>query len=112
MMSMATNLERMARSVYPDFRVSDDDTQRVNPATDRLDAYPAVQPACHYPSMPFGINASSTPSPLPSLNHDDMQQTGDLTASGGGWNFDFATVDMEAFLSISPSLAYLPMNPY
>jgi hypothetical protein len=48
--------------------------------------------------MPFGINASSTPSPLPSLNHDDMQQTGDLTASGGGWNLDFATVDMEAFL--------------
>jgi hypothetical protein len=110
MMSMAANLERMARSVYPDFRVPDDETRRVPPATDRLDANPDVQAGCHYPSMPFGLNASSsTPSPLINISPGDMELPPDLTASGGGWNFDFATADMEAFLSFSPSL---PLNPY
>lgn len=126
---LAENLERMARSVYPDFRATPEDTQTggssavgilanngssgANPAQQ-----PLQQPTYPYPSMPFGIDVSSStmsPSAAGSFNpEDNMEQPADLNPADGGWNFDFATADMEAFLSIDPNWAsdyQLPTYP-
>jgi hypothetical protein len=121
---LAANLERMARSVYPDFQAPSE-IQGVNPATDSAAAdnfeanpalqQPPLQPPYPYPSMLFGLDASSsTLSPSSMLNPDEMEQLVDLTTPDSGWNFDFATADMEAFLSIDPNLApyQLPMYPF
>ncbi len=123
---LAANLERMARSVYPDFRPPPE-IQGINPATDSAAAInfeanaalqePPLQPPYPYPSMLFGLDASSsTLSPSSMLKPDEMEQPVDLTTPDSGWNFDFdfATADMEAFLSIDPNSApyQLPMYPF
>lgn len=118
---LADNLERMARSVYPDFRATPGETQGVNPAVgapmDNFGANPPqhpLQPPYPYPSVFFGLDASSsTTSPSATLNPEDMeQQSADLTPADGGWNFDFATADMEAFLSINPNWAPYQLPTY
>lgn len=112
---LMANVERMVRAVIPDFRVDDQPIgasaapQQVNnQATSTTDNHIAGQakgttPSYLYPSMPFGmdgIGSSSTQSPL-TLN---LEEQADLTAADMGWDFDFATMDMEAFLSIDPNL--------
>ncbi len=118
---LADNLERMVRSVYPDFRATPDETtQRAPPvgaipaAGHNFEANPPpqlVQPPYPYPGTLFGLDApmSATMSPsatFTSSEEVEQQQLADLApADGGTWNFDFATADMEAFLSIDPSMA-------
>ncbi|KAL2132057.1 hypothetical protein VTI74DRAFT_4259 [Chaetomium olivicolor] len=116
---LADNLERMARSVYPDFRATSDETQRVNPAVGtrvgNFGANPAqhpLQPPYPSPSMVFGLGPSlSTISPSATLNPEDVEPA-DLTPPDGGWNFDCATADMEAFLSIDPNFAPYQLFTY
>ncbi|KAK4038644.1 hypothetical protein C8A01DRAFT_17311 [Parachaetomium inaequale] len=108
---LANNIERMARSVYPDFRATLEDAERVNCAVgipaDNFETNPAQHP------LLFGLDASSsTMSPSATLNPEDVGQLADLTAADGGWNFDFATADMEAFLSIDPNLAPYQLPTY
>jgi hypothetical protein len=63
--------------------------------------------------MPLDLDAlPSTMSPSTTLNPEDMEQSTDLTPGDGGWNFDFATADMEAFLSIDPNLAPYQLANY
>jgi len=71
------------------------------------------QPAYPDPFMPLDLDAlPSTMSPSTTLNPEDMEQSTDLTPGDGGWNFDFATADMEAFLSIDPNLAPYQLANY
>jgi hypothetical protein len=119
---LADNLERMVRFVYPDFRATSDETQSANPAVGTpAENNPRANPAQHplqptpYPdsSMFFGLGASpSTMSPSALLNFENTEQPADLTAGDGGWNFDFATADMEAFLSIDPNLDSYQLPTY
>lgn len=118
---LSDNLERMVRSVYPDFRATPDETaQRAPPvggipaAGHNFEANPPqqlAQPPYPYPSTLFGLDApmSAMMSPSATFNSSEdleQQQHADLApADGGTWNFDFATADMEAFLSIDPSMA-------
>jgi hypothetical protein len=108
---LANNIERMARSVYPDFRTTPDDAEHLGRAVgtpaDNLAANPAQHP------LLFGLDASSsTMSPSATHNPEDVGQLADLTAVDSGWNFDFATADMEAFLSIDPNLAPYQLPTY
>ena len=67
--------------------------------------------------MLFGLDvASSTTSPAATLHprEDVVDQLADLAPADSEWNFDFATADMEAFLSIDPNEApyyQLPTHP-
>lgn len=114
---LADNLERIARFVYPDFRAT---AETANPvvgtAADAAEATLAQQPLQPpYPnaSMVFGPSISpSTMSPSAILNSEDVEQHADLTPPDGGWNFDFATADMEAFLSIDPNLDSYQLPTY
>lgn len=115
---LADNLERMARFVYPDFRASSGDPHSgVNPVADGAAdglgaeaAYPS-QPTAN--SMLFGLGASpSTVSTPAGFNSEGVEQHGDMLPGDGGWDFDFATADMEAFLSIDPNLASYQLPTY
>jgi hypothetical protein len=110
MVHLAENLERMARSVYPDFRVTPDETPGPNSTTvgthgANFAVNPDLQPPYPDPaSMLFGLDVSSTAtSPSAPLQPEAVDQLADLTPADGEWNFDFATADMEAFLSIDPN---------
>jgi hypothetical protein len=118
---LADNLERMVRFVYPDFRATAEETQTVNPAVGtaentpgaNLAQHPLQPPTCPDSSMFFGLGASpSTMPPSTLLNPENTEQPADPTAGDGGWNFDFATVDMEAFLSIDPNLDSYQLPTY
>lgn len=122
---LADNLERMVRTVYPDFRATPDKTQTLNSTpVDTPAANIGAHSAQHhlqlpYPdsSMLFGLDvASSTTSPAATLHarEDVVDQLADLAPADSEWSFDFATADMEAFLSIDPNEApyyQLPTHP-
>ncbi|KAK3906529.1 fungal-specific transcription factor domain-containing protein [Staphylotrichum tortipilum] len=126
---LSDNLERMVRSVYLDFRATPDETSERIPhvggipagGAHSFEANPPQQLAqSHYPypSTLFGLDApmSTTMSPsttFTSSEEVEQQQHADLaSADGGTWNFDFATADMEAFLSIDPSMAAYQFPAY
>jgi hypothetical protein len=119
---LADNLERMVRFVYPDFRATSGETQSASPAVGtpaennpRANlAQRPLQPNPHPDSsMFFGLGASpSTMSPSALFNPENTGQPADLPAGDGGWNFDFATADMEAFLSIDPNLDSYQLPTY
>lgn len=110
---LADNLERTARFVYPDFRATPDGANRAvdipAPAVNlgaTLAQHP-LQPPYPDSSMFFGLGASpstGTMSPSAILNPEDVEQHAGLTPADSAWNFDLATADMEAFLSIDPNL--------
>jgi hypothetical protein len=104
---LAENLERLARSVYPDFRAAPDDTQIGDPAAALQMPRPSASAIPGFGALPSDVSRSSTVSP------DCGEQPAVPAPADGGWNFDFATTDMEAFLSIDPSWApyQLPMYP-
>ncbi|KAH6622685.1 fungal-specific transcription factor domain-containing protein [Chaetomium tenue] len=116
---LADNLERITRFVYPDFRASAEiPSPAVDTATDTNNlgaslAQHPLQPPYPDVSMVFGHASPAAMSPSAILSHEDVEQHADLTPPDGGWNFDFATADMEAFLSIDPNLdSYqLPIYP-
>lgn len=55
-----------------------------------------------YPSMPFGFDVTGVngTSPSSGMRSDDQI---DFTAADVGWDIDFGTMDMEAFLSLDAS---------
>ncbi|KAH6845781.1 fungal-specific transcription factor domain-containing protein [Chaetomium sp. MPI-CAGE-AT-0009] len=118
---LADNLERIARFVYPDFRATAEKEQTANPAVGtaadhgleaNLAQHP-LQPTYPGAAMAFGPGASpTTMSPSGILINEDVEQHADLTPPDGGWNFDFATADMEAFLSIDPNLDSYQLPTY
>ncbi|KAJ4291298.1 hypothetical protein N0V88_006302 [Collariella sp. IMI 366227] len=115
---LANNLERMACFVYPDFRATAGDPHLgVNPAAadaaDGLRADP-LQPAANpSSSMLFGLGASASTISTPTgFSSEGVEQHGDMLSADGGWDFDFATADMEAFLSIDPNLASYQLPTY
>ena len=112
---LMANVERMVRAVIPDFRVDDQpisvsaDTQQIHNGTSSIAGSHmsgqtrGTTPSFLYPSLPFGMDgngSSSTQSPM-TMN---LEEQADLTIADMGWDFDFATMDMEAFLSIDPAL--------
>ncbi len=116
MVSLADNLERMVQTVYPDFRATSDETQPLHSAAVdtlmvNIDTHLAPHPLqLPYPdpSMLFGLDvASSTTSPAATLHprEDVVDHLADPAPADSEWNFDFATADMEAFLSIDPNEA-------
>ncbi|CAM1507979.1 Fc.00g048270.m01.CDS01 [Cosmosporella sp. VM-42] len=109
-------IEQMVRSVIPDFELKtpvDPDVQdqqanqNLQPTmADLPGTVPASAigqaPAFIYPSMPFGFDLGgrmkgNSPSGIP------PEEQMDFTAADVGWDIDFGTMDMEAFLSIDPN---------
>lgn len=106
-------IERMVRSAIPDFQLdvqlaelsgpADASQDRLAPSTDipmmNNQAGGDMGPTHLYQSMPFGFDVNrplATKSPSIVTSEDQI----DLTTADIGWDIDFATMDMEAFLSI------------
>lgn len=98
----------MTRSAIPDFdlgaqvergpRPSAETEVQSLPLRTPTDTQQAEEPSnIMYPSMPFGFDISGGFKESSSV--DQM----DFTAADIGWDIDFGTMDMEAFLSIDPS---------
>lgn len=106
------SIELMVRSVIPDFE-HENSANRDAPLRTTRQSQPQVAPSSSlrdptsgaadepflYPSMPFGvdINGAAT-GQLPMMTMPGEQM--DFTAADMGWDVDFSTMDMEAFLSI------------
>lgn len=101
-------IEQMTRSAIPDFdletptdsvlessvHTAPPHLPSINPTgTREQEEHPSIM----YPSMPFGFDISGELKENPSV--DQM----DFTAADIGWDIDFGTMDMEAFLSIDPN---------
>lgn len=114
---LARNLERMIKSVYPDFRLEDltnnppspehkPARQETEALTIRTTAPTAAPNMVVFPSTPFGLDDSGPPSTdSPSTSALNPEAPADLTTADLGWNFDFSTMNMEAFLTIDPNMA-------
>ena len=116
---LVANVEGMVRTVYPDFRVDNPPSSLSSTSSTRRQAHNGTAPKVGnyattnpnraipshlYPSMPFGVDSNVSPSAQSPMTNSLEEQV-DLTAADMGWDLDFATMDMEAFLSIDPTLA-------
>lgn len=116
-------IEQMVRSVIPDFELPaqprpDAEAQRSQQTLQSamLDLQNNAQlsgvgenPTFMYPSMPFGFDLNNRMNGTSSVGISPEEQI-DFTAADVGWDIDFGTMDMEAFLSIDPNQNY-NLNP-
>ncbi|KAF7561008.1 hypothetical protein G7046_g3144 [Stylonectria norvegica] len=118
-------IEQMVRSVVPDFdpktletsEIRELPAQQTRHSTRRSVSAKALPsniedtPAFMYPSMPFGFDINGQLNGTSSSGVSPDEQI-DFTAADAGWDIDFGTMDLEAFLSIDPNqwLNYVP--PY
>lgn len=114
------SIEQMVRSVIPNFQPITGASQRPPPNVPQqgrqFSAAPSPSirgsvsgeveaPALVYPSMPFGLGVNSRfTGSVPAMSMPEEQI--DFTAADVGWDIDFSTMDMEAFLSIDPSQSW------
>ncbi|KAF4974995.1 hypothetical protein FZEAL_8179 [Fusarium zealandicum] len=115
-----SSIEQMVRSVFPDFELRDHadadmrHSQPQQPIHSTLPGPPPIPPvstvggyesAFTFPSMPFGFDVTGQlngPSPMGIGSEEQM----DFTAADAGWDIDFGTMNMEAFLSLDPTDAF------
>lgn len=107
-------VEQMVRAVLPDFgldsathdvpfRTSRQNQPTVAEVRDPVNGTP--EESALYPSMPFGFDVNGRlPGDVPLATMPEEQV--DFTAADMGWDIDFGTMDMDAFLSIDPSQTY------
>ncbi|KAF5017683.1 hypothetical protein F66182_10368 [Fusarium sp. NRRL 66182] len=108
------SIEQMVRSAGFELKDSADSDKRQQSQRSTLRGSPAMmtpvsgmgsEPAFTFPSMPFGfdvagqLNGTSPPGAGP-------EEQADFTAADVGWDIDFGTMNMEAFLSLDSSEAY------
>ena len=123
-------IEQMIRTVFPDVDLRDSSrtgpsshiqdlrderppepgslalASEQTPPASRIETGQQPTPAWIYPSMPFGSDvprSSAMPSPAPGFREDPQM---DFSADDVGWDIDFGSTDMEAFLSLDPSRAF------
>ena len=109
-------IEQMVRSVIPDFELrlqinSDVEVENTQeplnsvmpdlPNSDQVAGF-GENPTFMYPSMPFGFDLNNRANGSSSVGISPEEHV-DFTAADIGWNIDFGTMDMEAFLSIDPN---------
>ncbi|KAJ4141879.1 hypothetical protein NW754_014669 [Fusarium falciforme] len=111
------SIEQMVRSagfelkdqVDPDMRQS----QSQQPLHSTLPGSPAMppasvageEPAFTFPSMPFGFDVTGQVNGTSPMGVGSDEQA-DFTAADVGWDIDFGTMNMEAFLSLDPTEAF------
>lgn len=114
------SIEQMVRSVIPNFNANvsmDQDLSVSEPQQGQQPSAISVEsikasasgvteaPALVYPSMPFGFDVNGRyPGEIAAI--PTLEGQNDFTAADVGWDIDFSTMDMEAFLSIDPSQAW------
>lgn len=112
-----SSIEQMVRSagfelkdqVDPDMRQS----QSQQPLHSALPGSPAMppasvageEPAFTFPSMPFGFDVTGQVNGTSPMGVGSDEQA-DFTAADVGWDIDFGTMNMEAFLSLDPTEAF------
>ncbi|KAJ4323632.1 hypothetical protein N0V84_004240 [Fusarium piperis] len=112
-----SSIEQMVRSagfelkdqVDPDMRQS----QSQQPHHSTLPGSPAMppasvageEPAFTFPSMPFGFDVTGQVNGTSPMGVGSDEQA-DFTAADVGWDIDFGTMNMEAFLSLDPTEAF------
>lgn len=113
-------IEQMVRSVFPDLELKDQVEPEARQSGPQLSTHSAMRgpssiipasgigetPAFTYPSMPFGFDITggmNGTSPSSGMRSDDQI---DFTAADVGWDIDFGTMDMEAFLSLDASQSF------
>ncbi|RMJ19669.1 hypothetical protein CDV36_000652 [Fusarium kuroshium] len=112
-----SSIEQMVRSagfelkdqVDPDMRQS----QSQQPLHSTLPGSPAMppasvageEPAFTFPSMPFGFDVTGQVNGTSPMGVGSDEQA-DFTAADVGWDIDFGTMNMEAFLSLDPTEAF------
>ncbi|KAK7432404.1 hypothetical protein QQZ08_000966 [Neonectria magnoliae] len=113
-------IEQMVRSVFPDLELKDQvepEARQSDPQMTTHSAMPGPSsiipasgigetPAFTYPSMPFGFDITggvNGTSPSSGMRSDDQI---DFTAADVGWDIDFGTMDMEAFLSLDAGQSF------
>lgn len=118
------SIEQMVRSVFPNFDPRD---PKVDPDIRQLRSQhqqpvhsttipgsPLVIPVggaageesvFAFPSMPFGSDVSQQPDGTYPWGIASEEQV-DFTAADLGWDIDFGTMNMEAFLSLDPNEAF------
>lgn len=103
-------IEQMVRTVLPDFELTSDGNRQsqlpVIPTSAAGEpASGAQEESTLYPSMPFGFDMGGrAPGDVPQATMP--QEHVDFTAADMGWDIDFGTMDMEAFLSIDSNQAW------
>ncbi|KAG4269858.1 hypothetical protein FPRO06_06524 [Fusarium proliferatum] len=110
------SIEQMVRSAGFELKDPVDTNQQKQPPQSTLPGSPAPvsvaggmrsEPAFTFPSMPFGFDVTgqmngSSSSPAGAASED----MADFTAADVGWDIDFGTMNMEAFLSLDSAEAF------
>ncbi|KPM36879.1 hypothetical protein AK830_g9700 [Neonectria ditissima] len=113
-------IQQMVRSVFPDLELKDQVEPEARQSDPQLSTHSAMPgpssiipatgigetPAFTYPSMPFGFDIAggmNGTSPSSGMRSDDQL---DFTAADVGWDIDFGTMDMEAFLSLDANQSF------
>lgn len=104
-------IERMVRAVIPDFRVEATSGSSIHPVSSQqgFDAGTVAMPSADgYGTLPGGPGPPRLYGTHGSGQSQDQSETlgeelGDFTAADVGLDFDFGTMDMDAFLSIDPN---------
>ncbi|KAF5632879.1 hypothetical protein F52700_6417 [Fusarium sp. NRRL 52700] len=110
------SIEQMVRSAGFELKDPVDSNQQKQPPQSTLPGSPAPvsvaggmrsEPAFTFPSMPFGFDVTgqmngSSSSPAGAAPED----MADFTAADVGWDIDFGTMNMEAFLSLDSAEAF------
>ncbi|QGI63008.1 hypothetical protein CEK26_006963 [Fusarium fujikuroi] len=110
------SIEQMVRSAGFELKDPVDTNQQKQPPQSTLPGSPAPvsvaggmrsEPAFTFPSMPFGFDVTGqmngTSSSPAGAASEDMT---DFTAADVGWDIDFGTMNMEAFLSLDSAEAF------
>ncbi|KAF5690208.1 hypothetical protein FCIRC_961 [Fusarium circinatum] len=110
------SIEQMVRSAGFELKDPVDTNQQKQPPQSTLPGSPAPvsvaggmrsEPAFTFPSMPFGFDVTgqmngSSSSPAGAAS----EEMADFTAADVGWDIDFGTMNMEAFLSLDSAEAF------
>ncbi|KAF5607360.1 uncharacterized protein FSUBG_5259 [Fusarium subglutinans] len=110
------SIEQMVRSAGFELKDPVDTNQQKQPPQSTLPGSPAPvsvaggmrsEPAFTFPSMPFGFGVTgqmngSSNSPAGAAS----EEMADFTAADVGWDIDFGTMNMEAFLSLDSAEAF------